>query len=257
MTAKLEIHMFPCLGDNYGYLVHNAEQNLTASIDSPDSNAILSQLRHKGWSLTHIFNTHHHYDHAGGNLALKQATGCTIVGATIDAERIPGIDVRVSDGETFDFGDFRVEVLETPGHTRGHVVYYIPQQAVAFVGDTLFAMGCGRLFEGSADQMWNSLCKLMHWPDETLIYCAHEYTLANGKFALSVDVGNQALQQRMEQVSLLRQQGQPTIPTTMKIEKQTNPFLRAEDADFASGLGLASRPAVEVFAKARRLKDEF
>ncbi|MFT7533515.1 MAG: hydroxyacylglutathione hydrolase, partial [Gammaproteobacteria bacterium] len=157
MTAPLDVHMFPCLSDNYGYLIHDSEYNLTATIDTPDARAIQSALDEKGWQLTHIFNTHHHADHAGGNLALKESSGCTIIGAGHDAHRIPGIDQHVRDGDSFDFGSHSVEVLETPGHTLGHIVYYVPGQSIAFVGDTLFAMGCGRLFEGSPDQMWNSL----------------------------------------------------------------------------------------------------
>lgn len=257
MTSPLEIHMFPCLSDNYGYLVHDAAHGVTASIDTPDSRAILAELERKGWRLTHIFNTHHHHDHAGGNLALKEATGCTIIGNGNDAARIPGIDVEVRDGDAFDFGGHRVDVLETPGHTVGHIVYYIPDQSAAFVGDTLFAMGCGRLFEGTPEQMWNSLSRIRQWPADTRIYCAHEYTLANGKFALSVDPGNVELKRRMEDVTDKRRQNLPTIPTTMSLEIDTNPFLRADAPGFADGLGLAGRPPVEVFAETRRRKDNF
>lgn len=257
MTADLEIHMFPCLTDNYGFLVHDPRNDLTACIDTPDSGAILAELDRKGWTLTHIFNTHHHGDHAGGNLAIQRATGCTIVGNGNDAKRIPGIDVTVTDGDTFDFGGHTVHVLETPGHTIGHIVYYIPDQGVAFVGDTLFAMGCGRLFEGSAEQMWSSLSRLREWPDDTVIYCAHEYTLANGRFALSVDAGNEALKARMEDVAAKRRADQPTVPTRIGLERATNPFLRADDPGFVEGMGMAGRDAVDVFAETRRRKDSF
>ena len=257
MTSKLEIHMFPCLSDNYGYLVHEPDNDLTACIDTPDSDAILEQLERRGWRLTHIFNTHHHHDHAGGNLALKRATGCTIIGNGADAARIPGIDIKVADGDVFDFGGHAVEVLETPGHTVGHIVYYIPDQSVAFVGDTLFAMGCGRLFEGSPGQMWNSLSRIRQWPADTRVYCAHEYTLANGKFALSVDSTNDDLRQRMEEVQALRRDDRPTIPTTIELERRTNPFLRADVEEFASGLGMQGSSAVDVFAETRRRKDNF
>lgn len=257
MTSSLEVHMFPCLSDNYAFLVHDPEQDLTACIDTPDSTAILRQLEHKGWTLTHILNTHHHHDHAGGNLELKRATGCTIIGNAADAARIPGLDHGVEDGDTFDFGGHVVQVLETPGHTVGHIVYYIPDQSLAFVGDTLFAMGCGRLFEGSPAQMWESLSRIRRWPRDTRIYCAHEYTLANGKFALSVESGNHALDQRMQDVEERRRNGQPTVPTTLALELETNPFLRADVDDFAAGLGMRGRPSVEVFAETRRRKDEF
>jgi hydroxyacylglutathione hydrolase len=237
--------------------VHDDEHDLTASIDTPDSDAILAHLDRKGWRLTHIFNTHHHHDHAGGNLDLKQATGCTIIGNGADAARIPGIDTRVADGDVFDFGGHPVHVLETPGHTVGHIVYYIPDQSVAFVGDTLFAMGCGRLFEGSADQMWDSLSRIRQWPADTRVYCAHEYTLANGKFALSVDPSNDALLKRMKEVEALRREDRPTIPTTIELERRTNPFLRADVDEFANGMGMNGEPAVEVFAETRRRKDNF
>jgi hydroxyacylglutathione hydrolase len=257
VSSKLEVHQFPCLSDNYGYLIHDSVNNLTAAIDTPEVGAIFDALEKTGWRLTHIFNTHHHGDHAGGNLEIKQRTGCAITGAANDAHRIPGIDIRVVDGESFMFGEHRIEVFETPGHTTGHIVYHVPDQKLAFVGDTLFAMGCGRLFEGSAEQMWNSLSKLMAWPDETLIYCAHEYTMANGRFAQSVDRANPILEARMAEVVTLRDKGEPTVPTNMGIEKRTNPFLRAADVDFAEGLGLAGQPAVKVFAEARRRKDSF
>ncbi|MDX1562425.1 MAG: hydroxyacylglutathione hydrolase, partial [Gammaproteobacteria bacterium] len=169
--AALEIEQFPCLSDNYGFLLHDPDAGLTAAIDTPDAGEIERQLERRGWRLTHIFNTHHHGDHAGGNLALKQRFACEIVGPRADAARIPGIDVQVGDGDTVAFGDRRIEVYDTPGHTRGHIVYYVPEAAAAFVGDTLFAMGCGRLFEGSPEQMWNSLSKIARWPDATWLYC--------------------------------------------------------------------------------------
>jgi len=253
----IEIHMFPCLQDNYGYLLHDEAAAVTAAIDTPDAAAILAALAQRGWQLTHILNTHHHSDHAGGNLELKEKTGCRIVGPRADAARIPGIDVTVGDGDSFDLGAHRVEVFDTPGHTRGHIVYWLPGDEVAFVGDTLFAMGCGRLFEGTPAQMWGSLQKIVRWPDETRLYCAHEYTQSNGRFALTVEPRNRALAARMQEVARARAAGLPTIPTTVALEKATNPFLRAASRDLQATVGLSGASEVEVFAKTRALKDAF
>jgi len=257
--ARLVIEMFPCLDDNYGFLLHDSEAGLTASIDTPDAAEITLQLERRGWRLTHIFNTHHHGDHAGGNLELKARYGCRIVGPRRDAERIPGLDVAVGDEERFQFGSSPVHVFDTPGHTRGHIVYYVPDAGAAFVGDTLFAMGCGRLFEGSPEQMWSSLQKLLRWPDDTRIYCAHEYTLANGRFALSVEPGNAALVARMRDVQALRDRGEPTVPTTLALEKATNPFLRPASEGLRATIGLTGPDVddVAVFARTRVLKDSF
>jgi hydroxyacylglutathione hydrolase len=255
--TPIDIHMFACLQDNYGYLLHDAETSVTAAIDTPDAGAILAALAERRWQLTHILNTHHHADHAGGNLALKKHTGCRIIGPRADAERIPGIDVHVGDGDSFELGSHRVEVFDTPGHTRGHIVYWLPQDDAAFVGDTLFAMGCGRLFEGTPAQMWSSLQKIVRWPDRTRLYCAHEYTQANGRFALTVEPGNRALAQRMQDVVRLRAEGRPTIPTTVALEKATNPFLRPASPDLQATLGLVGASETEVFAKTRALKDAF
>ena len=194
--SKLEIHMFPCLQDNYAYLLHDSEAAITAAVDTPDADAILAVLRQKGWRLTHILNTHHHADHAGGNLRLKERTGCQIIGPRADAARIPGIEIEVGEGDVFRLGSHRALVYDTPGHTRGHIVYFLPDDEAAFVGDTLFAMGCGRLFEGTPAQMWSSLQKIMSLPETTRLYCGHEYTQANARFALTVEPRNQALIER-------------------------------------------------------------
>jgi hydroxyacylglutathione hydrolase len=255
--AALEIEMFPCLADNYGFLLHDSEAQVTAAVDTPDAEAILAALHARGWKLTHILNTHHHGDHAGGNLALKERTGCRIVGPAHDAGRIPGIDVGVADGDRFALGSHAVEVLETPGHTRGHIVYYLPEDGVAFVGDTLFALGCGRLFEGTPAQMWASLQKLLRWPDATRIYCAHEYTQANARFALTVEPGNAALAERAREIGRLRASGRPTVPTTLGLEKATNPFLRPASENLRATIGLGDGDEVAVFAKTRALKDAF
>jgi hydroxyacylglutathione hydrolase len=255
--SPLQIHMFPCLADNYGFLVHDDEARVTAAIDTPDAAAILGQLDAKGWQLTHILNTHHHGDHAGGNLELKQRTGCTIVGPRADAARIPGIDVAVGEGDELALGAHRVRVFDTPGHTRGHIVYWLPDDHAAFVGDTLFAMGCGRLFEGTPAQMWSSLAKIMRWPDDTRLYCAHEYTQANARFALTVEPGNTALAARADEVRRLRAAGRPTVPTTLRDELATNPFLRASSRDLQQTIGLSGADEVAVFARTRALKDAF
>lgn len=253
----LDIHMFPCLSDNYGFLVHDREAGLTATIDTPDAEAILAELQARNWHLTHIINTHHHADHAGGNLALKEATGCEIIGPRADAGRIPGIDRQVGEGDEFTFGTHRVRVFDTPGHTRGHVVYYLPDDGVAFVGDTLFAMGCGRLFEGTPGQMWASLQKLLALPADTRMYCAHEYTQANGKFALTVEPDNAALVERVREVAELRARDQPTVPTTLALERATNPFLRPASRGLRATLGMSAASDEDVFARTRALKDEF
>ena len=253
----VSVHMFACLRDNYGYLLHDAEAGLTAAIDTPDAQAISRELDSQGWQLTHILNTHHHGDHAGGNLELKARTGCRIIGPAADAQRIPGIDEGVGDGDTVAFGSQRIEVFDTPGHTRGHIVYLLREARIAFVGDTLFSLGCGRLFEGTPAQMWSSLQKIMAWPDDTLLYCAHEYTQANGRFAATLEPANTALTKRLADVSALRERGEPSVPSTLSLEKATNPFLRPHSDELRATLELPHADTVEVFARTRELKDAF
>lgn len=253
--ADLEIHQFPCLSNNYGVLIHDAENNVTASIDAPDASAVGAALAEKGWSLTHILTTHYHADHTGGNKALKSQTGCTIVGPRAEARKVPGIDVEVGEGDTYPFGSFEVRVFDTPGHTAGHISYWIPGASVAFVGDTLFAMGCGRLFEGDAKMMWNSLSKITALPPETTLYCGHEYTLSNAGFALTVEPGNAALRARAEEVRALRADDRPTLPTTLAREFETNPFLRADSPEIQKNVGLEGHELWEVFGEVRRRKD--
>lgn len=253
----IEVVQIPCLNDNYGYLIHESGGGFTATIDTPEVAPINAALAQHGWRLTHIFNTHHHFDHAGGNEALKEQWGCTVVGADNDAARIPGIDQRVVDGDRFAFGDVEVTVFEVPGHTSGHIAFYLAAEGMVFVGDTLFALGCGRLFEGSAEEMWNSLQKLMALPDETVVYCAHEYTQANAAFALSVEPDNVDLQKRSEQIDALRAKGEPTVPTSIGLERATNPFVRPASAGLRQHIGLESASDVEVFAETRRRKDSF
>ncbi len=255
--AALQIHQIPCLQDNYGYLIHDPDAGLTASIDTPDVDAIAHALAERGWRLDYILNTHHHFDHAGGNLALKAKTGCRIVGSRPDAARIPGIDVLVGDGDTFALGSHVARVLETPGHTVGHICYVFEADKAAFVGDTLFSIGCGRLFEGTPAQMWASLQKLMALPDDTRIYCAHEYTESNGRFAVTVEPENAALAARVAQVADLRAAGRPTIPSTIGLEKATNPFLRPASPELRATLGMAGADNAEVLGETRRRKDRF
>jgi hydroxyacylglutathione hydrolase len=253
----LEVYQFPCLSDNYGYLVHDTVNNLTATIDTPEIGPINQALDDKGWKLTHILNTHHHFDHAGGNLELKSQWSCTIVGAKSDAKRIPGIDVEMADGEIYQFGDHQAMVFDVSGHTIGHIAFYFADDHVLFSGDALFALGCGRLFEGTPEQMWTSLSKLKALPDTTTVYCAHEYTAANAAFALSVEPDNQALQSRVAEIKSLRAANKPTVPSNLGVEKATNPFLRPDSEALQKMLNMTGAPTVEVFAETRRRKDSF
>ena len=255
--AKLEIHQFPCLNDNYGVLIHDAESGATASIDAPELGPIEAALTQTGWALSHILVTHHHADHTDANLALKDKYGVTIVGNGADASRIPGIDVTVHDGGTYDFAGHVAHILDTSGHTVGHITYHFADDGVAFAGDTLFTLGCGRVFEGTMDQMWSSLSKFRDMPGDTVIYCGHEYTQANARFALSVDPNNADLVARAAEIDALRAKGEPTVPTTISRELATNPFLRPDDAAIRSHLGLQDASDAEVFGEIRRRKDSF
>ncbi len=248
---------FICRSDNYGVLVHDESSGETAAIDAPDARAIHQRLAERGWSLDFIFVTHHHGDHVAGNLALKEAFGCTIIGPAKEAGDIPGIDRTVAGGDVVELGHARFEVIETPGHTAGHIAYWCKEEALAFVGDTLFSLGCGRLFEGTAETMWQSLTKLAQLPRETSIYCGHEYTEANARFALTIEPNNLDLEARAEEVSRLRAAGQMTLPTTIGQELATNPFLRADRRRLRTAIGMKDAPAEEVFAELRRRKDAF
>ena len=253
----LEIYQIPCLQDNYGFLVHDPETGATATIDTPEVAPINQALAAKGWRLTHILNTHHHFDHAGGNEELKAQWNCQVVGAAIDAERIPGIDLALADGDTLILGSKQARIIEVPGHTSGHIAYYFAADEVAFVGDTLFALGCGRLFEGTPEQMSESLGKIMALPDATTVYCAHEYTEANAAFAVTMEPANPALQQRVKEIQSLRAAGKPTVPTSIGLERATNPFVRSDSAELQAVLNLSGADEVAVFAETRRRKDHF
>lgn len=253
----LEIVQLPILKDNYIYLIHDPESGETAAVDPGLAQPVLDILSQKKWQLTYIFNTHHHWDHVDGNLELKQKTGCKIIAGQGDYHRIPGIDSGVNDGDTLRLGKHQVGIIATPGHTLNHIVYYFAEQQKLFCGDTLFVMGCGRLFEGTAEQMWQSLQKLKALPPATQFYCTHEYTQTNGQFALSVEPDNVQLQQRMRTVNQLRANHQPTVPSTIAQELATNPFFREDSASLQQTIGMMNMLPVQIFAEIRRLKDSF
>jgi hydroxyacylglutathione hydrolase len=245
----LTVHQFPCLSDNYGFLIKDEATGKVATIDTPDADAILDELDRLGWTLDLILNTHWHPDHAGGNDALKKATGATITGPA-EVTRIAPLDRVVRGGDVVLLGETRFEVIDSGGHTLGHVTYNDAADRIAFVGDTLFALGCGRLFEGTAEQMWASLNRVVDLPDDTTVYCAHEYTASNARFALSVD-DDPVLKARAEAVFAARERGEATVPTTIGVEKATNPFLRAPLLR-----PNAASPA-EAFGEIRAAKDSF
>ena len=249
----LTVHQFPVLSDNYAFLVRDEASGLAAAIDTPDAAPILAELEKLGWTLALIMNTHWHPDHAGGNAAIKAATGATVVGPA-EVTRIAPLDREVSGGDVVELGATRFQVLETGGHTLGHIAYHDSADRIAFVGDTLFALGCGRLFEGTAEQMWASLQRLAALPDDTTVYCAHEYTASNARFALSVDDAP-ALKARADAVFAARERGEPTVPTTIGLEKATNPFLRAPA--LAGRVGASGKRDYEAFGAVRAAKDVF
>jgi hydroxyacylglutathione hydrolase len=253
MPPKVEIEIVPCLSDNYAYLVKSG--GLCAVVDPSEAAPVRAALTKKGWKLTHILNTHHHLDHTGGNLDLKQETSAQIVGPGKDAARIPGLDVGVDEASGWEFDGRKVQVLEVPAHTRGAITFVIDGNA--FTGDTLFTLGCGRLFEGDPRMMWTSLSKLMTLADDTSVYCGHEYTQSNGCFALTLEPGNAALKTRMDEVNAARQAGKPTVPSTMGLEKKTNPFLRPDSGEIRKSLGMEKADTVAVFGEIRARKDKF
>jgi hydroxyacylglutathione hydrolase len=251
----LQIHQFPCLSDNYGFLIHDEATGATATIDTPDADEIIRQADAKGWRITDIWNTHWHPDHAGGNAEIKAKTGAVVTGPA-EVERI-GVapDRVVDDGDTVSLGGQTARVLNVGGHTLGHIAFVFDDQRVAFVGDAIFAMGCGRLFEGTPDQMWASLSKIVALPRETTLYCAHEYTEANARFAIYYDPINRDLQARVAEVKKLRAEGKPTVPMTLDIELRTNPFLRAPLLKHS--IMKPDATDVEAFADLRARKDTF
>lgn len=251
----IEVHQFPCLSDNYGYLVHDSASGETVCIDTPDAAAYLREAEGRGWRITQIWNTHWHPDHAGGNEAIKAATGCRVIAPAAEAAKIAAVDRSVSHGDTVGLGDFTAHVIDVGGHTMGHIAYHLPEASVAFVGDAVFALGCGRMFEGTAEQFWASLERIRELPDDTLLYCAHEYTESNLRFALHADPDNRDLQAYASEVTDKRSRGLPTVPAQLGRERATNPFLRADSKDMMARWG--GNTPVETFANLRRAKDSF
>ena len=251
-----QIHLFPCLQDNFGVLLHDSGSGATAAIDAPEAAAVEAALKATGWRLSDILVTHHHADHTGGITELKQKYSCRVVAPHGEAARIPMVDATVRENDKVKVGSLEARVFETPGHTAGHISYFFPADKVAFVGDTLFSIGCGRVIEGTPEMMWQSLLKLRGLPDDTRIYCGHEYTKANIRFAKTIEPGNAALNAREAEVDKLLAAHKPTIPSTIGEEKAANPFLRADVPEVAKALGLADSPAWKVFAEIRERKNK-
>ncbi len=253
---NLEIATIPLLTDNYGYLLIDHRTGQTAVVDPSEADPILRVLERRHLKLNYILNTHHHHDHVGGNLELKKATGCEIICSHLDKSRVPGADLGVGEGDEVMIGSSKATVMEIPGHTVGHIAFYFPEYQAVFSGDTLFSLGCGRLFEGTPAQMWNSLRRLADLPPETRVYCGHEYTEANGRFALSIDPHNTALLDYCHHVTERRQDNLFTVPSTVDTEAKSNPFLRAPLLAKAMNLPDTTQPA-EAFATMRAMKDKF
>lgn len=253
----LEIVTIPCLSDNYTFLAHDAASGDTALVDAPEAAPILAELAKRGWTLSHVLLTHHHWDHVDGLGAILEKYPAQVIGAAADAHRLPPLDLQVREGDSFDIGGEPVQVLDVSGHTDGHIAFYMPDSAVVFTADSLMALGCGRLFEGTAPQMWASLSKLAALPDDTLVCSGHEYTQSNAKFALTVDPDNAALRDRAADIDRARAAGQATVPSTLALEKATNPFLRAGDPAIQAHLGMENADPAKVFAEIRARKDRF
>ncbi|HEX3937358.1 MAG TPA: hydroxyacylglutathione hydrolase [Xanthobacteraceae bacterium] len=252
-----QTYLFPCLTDNFGVLLHDPDSGMTASIDAPEAAPVEAALKKTGWQLSEILVTHHHGDHTAGIGELKAHHKCRVIAPRAEATRIAHVDETVGEGDKVRLGALEARVIETPGHTAGHISFFFPADKLAFVGDTLFSIGCGRIIEGNAEMMWHSLLKLRALPDDTQFYCGHEYTNANIRFAKTIEPNNAALAARAEEVKKLLAGGKPTIPATIGAEKAANPFLRADDAEVAKSVGLAGSPAWKVFAEVRERKNRF
>lgn len=253
----LKIVTIPCLVDNYAYLLHASETGETAVIDVPEAGPILEALKKQGWQLTEIWITHHHYDHIDGVADLKDATGAKVIGAADDAHRLPPLNHGVKDGDIFKFAGHDVQVMDVSGHTVGHIAFHVPAAESVFTADSLMALGCGRLFEGTADQMWHSLSKLAALPPQTLVCSGHEYTQSNANFALTIEKQNARLKSRSEAISKARAAGLPTVPSRLSEELETNPFLRAHLPELKTAVGMENESDAAVFAEIRKRKDAF
>ncbi|KAL7145512.1 hypothetical protein ABFS83_07G089300 [Erythranthe nasuta] len=258
MSSSLQIELVPCLRDNYAYLLHDVDTGTVGVVDPSESVPIIEALNKKNWNLNYILNTHHHYDHTGGNIDLKERYGAKVIGSGLDKERIPGIDIVLNDGDKWMFASHQVLVMSTPGHTRGHISFYFPGSKSVFTGDTLFSLSCGKLFEGTPQQMLSSLRKITSLPDDTNVYCGHEYTFSNSKFALSIEPGNQELQSYATDIVHLRNKGLPTIPCSLGKEKLCNPFLRTSSLEIRRSLKIPeSADDAEALGAIRQAKDNF
>jgi hydroxyacylglutathione hydrolase len=251
-----EIRLFPCLTDNFGYLIHDPATKATAAVDAPEAAPIIKALEREGWTLTDILVTHHHGDHVGGVAELKRKYGCRVVAPHDKSAAISNVDLRVSQGDVVKVGGLLARVLETPGHTLDHISYVFDNDKTVFAADTLFSIGCGRVFEGNYSMMWESLLKLRTLPDDFKLYCGHEYTAANVKFALTIEPDNAALKARAEEVKRLRADNRPTIPTLLGEEKKANVFLRADEPSVAASVRMKGRSAAEVFGELRERKNK-
>lgn len=251
----LETHLFPCLADNYGFLVHDPASGETIAIDTPDGDEYLRQADARGWRITQVWNTHWHPDHTGGNAAIVIATGAVVSGPA-EVQRVAHVDRVIAGGDTLTLGAWSADVIDVAGHTNGHIAFHLPDAGQAFVGDSLFPLGCGRIFEGTPDVFWGSLVRLKALPRDTIFYGAHEYAQSNARFALRVDPGNAELAAYAREIEHLRARGEPTVPTTLERQLRTNPFLRADEADMQERCGTSGDP-VATFAALRREKDAF
>jgi len=255
--TPLRIHRLPALRDNYLWLLHAPDTGETAVVDPAEAGPVEAALAREGWRLTHILNTHHHADHTGANRVLKERWGCAVIGPRADRDRIPAIDQAVGEGDEIHLGRHIARVFDVPGHTRGHIAYWFSDDEAVFVGDTIFAAGCGRMFEGTQEQFWDSLKRLRDLPDPTRVFCAHEYTESNLRYAADVLPEDRAIRQRQAEVLAMRAQGEATVPSLLGVEKRTNPFLRCDQPELAAAVGLSGAPPATVFGALRARKDAF